>query len=72
MDFPVWLKGVFAAFIGGSANITKVVITDPVSYNFDLRWRKTLAAALVGGVLAVAACLKKSPYSEKNAEVNQS
>jgi hypothetical protein len=68
MDFPVWLKGVFAAFIGGSTNIITVVITDPVSYNFDVQWRKTLA----GGVLAVAAFLKKSPYSEKKAEVNQS
>jgi hypothetical protein len=72
MGFPVWLKGVFAAFIGGAANIFAVVITDPVAFNFGAEWRKTLVAAIAGGALAVAAYLKKSPFPENNTVVNQS
>lgn len=62
MDFPVWIKGVAVAFIGGAANTITVVIVDPVAFNFGEQWRKTLVAALVGGVLAAAAYLKQSPF----------
>lgn len=56
-----WLKGLFAAFIGGAANVITVVIVDPVAFNFGEQWHKTATAAAVGGILAAAMYLKQSP-----------
>jgi hypothetical protein len=58
-----WLKGIVAAFIGGSANVVTVIVIDPIAFNLGEQWKKTLIAAFVGGILAVAGYLKQSPLS---------
>jgi hypothetical protein len=68
MDFPIWLKGALAAFVGGSANVITMVIVDPIAFNFGEQWRKTLVAALVGGALALAGYLKQSPVPNSEAK----
>lgn len=62
MNFLVWLRSIAAAFVGGVANTVTVIVIDPVAFNFGAQWKKTFAAALTGGVLAVAAYLQKSPF----------
>jgi len=68
MNFPNWLKGALAAFIGGGANVVTMVIVDPIAFNFGEQWRKTLVAALVGGALALAGYLKQSPVPNPEAK----
>lgn len=66
-----WLQGIIAAFIGGSANTMTVIIVDPQAFNFSEQWRKTLLAALVGGVIALAGYLKQSPLPPADANPQQ-
>jgi hypothetical protein len=59
-----WLKGLAAAFIGGGANVITVIVVDPVAFNFGAEWKKTLTAAVVGGIIAAAMYLKQSPLPD--------
>lgn len=59
-----WLKGLFAAFIGGAANAFTATAIDPVAFNFGAEWRKTVTMALMSGVLMAAAYLKQSPLPD--------
>lgn len=56
-----WLKGLLAAFIGGSANAVTVMVIDPTAFNLNEQWRKTASAALVSGLVSAALYLKQSP-----------
>jgi hypothetical protein len=67
--WEIWLKGILAAAISGSANgvITgfAAVGIDPTHFNLQAGFRATLAiagvSAVMSGIIGVAAYLKRSP-----------
>jgi hypothetical protein len=59
MNFPTWARNVIAAFIYGAANAISAVAVAPETFNLGAQWKKTLAMALVGGVLSAARYLEK-------------
>lgn len=68
---PVWVKALFAAFVGGaSAALYDALVMQQGQPTTD--YKKAALAAVFGGVLAVAAYLKKSPVqpSEPPASIN--
>lgn len=71
MDFSLWLKGIAATFIGGAFNAISVIVIDPVAFNFGAQWKKTLMAAFFGGILAVSAYLKQSPFSVSEVKIEK-
>lgn len=60
MDFPLWLKGLVAALIGGFTDAVTRLIVDPDTFDIT-QWKKVLVSAVVSGVVTVAAYLKASP-----------
>lgn len=62
----LWLKGLVAAFIGGSANGITVMIVDPVAFNFKEGLGKVGMVTLISGIFAVALYLKQSPVPNGN------
>jgi hypothetical protein len=60
-NWRIWVHGAISAFVGGAANMVTVIVIDPITFNLGAQWRKTLAASLVGGVLALANFLKTPP-----------
>src|SRR5580658_435612 len=70
--WELWLKGIFAAAIAGSANgiITgfAAVGIDPSHFNLQAGFRNTMSLATVSaamsGIIGVAAYLKQSPLPD--------
>lgn len=60
-SFLFWVHGLAAVFIGGVANSVVVTVADPVAFNFQSQWKKTISVALVMGIFQAAAYLKASP-----------
>ena len=56
-----WLKGLLGAIIGGAANAITMMVVDPMTYNINEGLPKLGSVALVGGIVAGAAYLTKSP-----------
>ena len=57
----LWLKGVFAAAIGGAATSVGVMIADPVTFNTGDGLERVGVVAGVSAFVSVAAYLKASP-----------
>ncbi len=59
--FEIWLKGLFAALIGGGANAVTVAIVDPEHFNVHDGLASLAKLVAIGAFISVAGYLKTSP-----------
>ncbi len=64
-DFGTWLKGLFAAALGGAAANATVLAADPSIYSGPAVGKRIGAVSGIGAAIAVAAYLKQSPLPAK-------
>lgn len=57
----LWFSTLLATFISGASGAVIVVVVDPIAFNFQEQWLKTLEVAAAFGLVGVANYLKKSP-----------
>ena len=61
MDWKLWLKGLLAAVIGGSANSVLLVIVDPTTYNLTEGLYSLIKVIATTAIVSAAMYLKQSP-----------
>jgi hypothetical protein len=60
-SFTLWLKGLFAAALGGAAANATVLATDPSIYSGPAVGKRIGIVSGIGAAIAVAGYLKQSP-----------
>lgn len=60
-DWRVWLKGLFAAVIGGCANSITMLIVDPMNFNLQAGLGNLATVAGTSALVSAAMYLKASP-----------
>jgi len=68
LRWELWLKSLFAAFIGGAANAVANVIVAPATFNFTDGKQKLIESAIISGCIAVCLYLKGSPLPKLEEE----
>ena len=61
MSWKNWVRGLFAAIIGGAAGAVSLVVVDSDTFNLQTGLQKLLAVAGVNALVAGAAYLKQHP-----------
>ena len=68
MAWRLWLKGLIAAIVGGTATTVTVVIVDPSTFNLQAGWKNLVTVMAVSGILNMAMYLKEHPVPEPSPE----
>jgi hypothetical protein len=60
-DWRIWLRGAFAAAIGGGAHGFTAMVIKPEEFNFDFGWASLWRFTAISAGLSLALYLKQSP-----------
>lgn len=59
-----WLKGLFAAIIGGAANSITLIIVSPTEFNLQAGLKNLITVGATSAILGAAMYLKQSPLPD--------